>query len=367
MKTNFLLIAVAMVILSTVFFPPPAKALPVDFKTMYVFGDSLSDIGNDFSLSGGAVPPSAQPDLRYYSGRFSNGPVWVDSLAQTMGISDFRPSQTATPTDFTAGHSINFAYGGAGTGITNKTVDNLFTVRGLLGQVEDFNSLSGGGYAPADALYIVWSGANDYLLAGVPGIPAPPNPAYTVGNIATAIQTLYNEGARTFLVPNLPDLGSTPLSILFSILTGTDVRQAFSELTKQNNMLLNSILYDLVSTYPGITIYSPDIYSLYADFAADPGAFGFTHPPTDMGPAAGCLVLPIILGIPSDCSTLGMPDPLDGQGYPIWDEEHPTAAAHALIAQAALNSSAIPEPVTSALFMMGLAGLAMVRFREIRN
>ena len=36
-----------------------------------------------------------------------------------------------------------------------------------------------------------------------------------------------------------------------------------------------------------------------------------------------------------------MSNPLDGQGYPVWDREHPTAAAHALIAQTALNSSAI--------------------------
>ena len=64
-----------MVVLSTMFFLSPAKALPVDFKTMYVFGDSLSDIGNIYSLNDGAVPPSAQPELRYYSGQFSNGKV----------------------------------------------------------------------------------------------------------------------------------------------------------------------------------------------------------------------------------------------------------------------------------------------------
>jgi len=364
MKTNVFLIAIATVVLSTVFFLSPAQALPTNFTTMYVFGDSLSDIGNDYSLSGGAVPPSTEPELRYYEGQFSNGPVWVDSLAQTMGISDFKPSLTATSADFTASHSINFAYGGAGTGIANITPDGLFIVRGLLGQIEDFNSLSGGGYAPANALYVVWSGANDYLLAGAAaGIPAPPNPAYTVGNIATAMQTLYNEGARNFLVPNLFDLGNLPISAFF----GTGVQQALSDLTKQNNALLNSMLHDLVSTYSGIIIYSPDIYSLYAEIAADPSAFGFTHTLTEMGPAAGCLILPVILGIPADCNTLNMPNPLDGQGYPVWDEEHPTTAAHALIAQTALDASAIPEPFTAALFIMGLAGLVMVRFREIRN
>lgn len=54
----------------------PAAAGP--YSSLTVFGDSLSDTGNIFIATGGAQPPSNQP---YFNGRFSDGPVWVDTLA----------------------------------------------------------------------------------------------------------------------------------------------------------------------------------------------------------------------------------------------------------------------------------------------
>src|SRR5262249_12459629 len=48
---------------------------------LVVFGDSLSDAGNAALATGGALP---DPTL-YYHGRFSNGPIWVDTLAKYLG------------------------------------------------------------------------------------------------------------------------------------------------------------------------------------------------------------------------------------------------------------------------------------------
>lgn len=69
---------------------PAAKA-----GSLYVFGDSLSDDGNLYKLTG--LPPAP-----YYKGRFSNGPVWVEYLPALSGLS-------SSPAN-------NFAYGGAFTG-----------------------------------------------------------------------------------------------------------------------------------------------------------------------------------------------------------------------------------------------------------
>jgi len=46
-------------------------AAPV-YSAFYVFGDSLSDVGNVYAASGGAEPASP-----YYAGEFSNGPIWA--------------------------------------------------------------------------------------------------------------------------------------------------------------------------------------------------------------------------------------------------------------------------------------------------
>ncbi|KAJ2716843.1 hypothetical protein H4R19_000406 [Coemansia spiralis] len=66
---------------------------------VYVFGDSLSDIGALKSLSGGLVPPAP-----YWEGRFTSGPLWNEYLARLLGYS-LRSLATAGSTidgDFSA-------------------------------------------------------------------------------------------------------------------------------------------------------------------------------------------------------------------------------------------------------------------------
>ena len=49
-----------------------AQAKPEPFSHIVIFGDSLSDTGNYFRLSGGSPPAP------YAGGRFCNGPLWVE-------------------------------------------------------------------------------------------------------------------------------------------------------------------------------------------------------------------------------------------------------------------------------------------------
>lgn len=74
------------------------------------FGDSLSDVGNTSIGSGGSQPA---PTADYYQGRFSNGPVWVESLAKDLGV--------PVPTASLAG-GTGYAFGGAQTGYGTTTV-----------------------------------------------------------------------------------------------------------------------------------------------------------------------------------------------------------------------------------------------------
>jgi len=343
---------------SAALFSTSAMALPTDFSKLYVFGDSLSDTGNDFLLSGGNIPPPT----RYDAGRFSNGPMWVEALVAAFGINPahFVPSLSpqAGTANFQAGYSLNYAYGGSTTGIQSKTPDDLLLVRGVLGQVADFSSLAtaaGGTFDPAHSLYTVWSGANDYLLAGVAsGVPGPPDPVAVVGNLRTAIQQLYDLGARNFLVPTLPKLGDIPVVAI----NGADIQNYYTALTHEHNSLLSGALKTLKGIDPGITIYNPDVEILFDAIQADPAAFGFTQSLSTLGPASGCLILP-----PHQCGALSTG--LDGNGYPVWDEEHPSTALHALIAQTALAAVPIPEPASLALFLVG--GLPLLAYGKARR
>jgi len=102
----------------------------------------------------------------YASDRYSNGPVWVEQLADGLGL-----SATASRLGGT-----NYAYGGARTGPAGSPfpfslVDQLSTYLG-----------STGGAASPDALYIVAGGGNDardaFVLAAAGGDPLPLINAY---------------------------------------------------------------------------------------------------------------------------------------------------------------------------------------------
>ena len=81
-----------------VLFTGPASA----FSALYAFGDSLTDTGNVYLAAPGV------PLAPYYNGRFSNGPLWVEGLANNLGLS-INPS---------VGGGTNYAFGGAVTGPT---------------------------------------------------------------------------------------------------------------------------------------------------------------------------------------------------------------------------------------------------------
>ena len=286
---------------------------------VFAFGDSLSDLGNDRAITGGLVPPPS----RYVDGRFTNNGVWLDYMAAGLGL-EARASRLGFD-PLVEDQLVSFAYGGSGSDVSNVTPGG-FPVPGLLGQVSEF--AASGAAVGSDDLFIVWSGANDYLL-GLEGSPDAP-----IANIASAVDTLRGLGAENFLIVNLPNLGDTPLAV------DGGVQGPLNALTAAHNAALATELAG-----PGVTFF--DVNSLFQAALDDPTAFGFSSG-LAAGPAAGCLFPP------NDCS------PVDYDGSFFWDELHPSTAAHRLIADAALDALRVPEPSALALFGLGLLALRRV-------
>ena len=78
----------------------PALALAAPITSLVVVGDSLSDDGNGFILTGGTFPPPP------YDQGGSNGPVAVEYLASALGL----------PLAPSAAGGTNYAVLGAATG-----------------------------------------------------------------------------------------------------------------------------------------------------------------------------------------------------------------------------------------------------------
>src|SRR5690606_37617763 len=99
---------------------------------------------------------------------------------------EVQPSLSAPAPRNNSNGAVSYAFGGSGTAASTDTPMG-FAVPGLLGQVNMFASALNGKRAPK-ALYVVWSGSNDYLQGLVDG------PHTSVGNVVQALRTLYAAG-----------------------------------------------------------------------------------------------------------------------------------------------------------------------------
>ncbi len=206
----------------------PLAAWAGPFDAMVVFGDSLSDGGSDLALSSSihAVNP-AFPLIpgAGVGGHFSNGPVAVEFLAQSLGL-PLTAHYLSAPFLGGATGGTNYAQGGALSGLTNAAVPGSLTIgpntvstgfKGVLGEVGDY--LASSPVADPNALYVVWGGANDILYYGnTPVLPvcassANPFICSAVTNTTNSIAALLAAGAKHILVPNLPDIGKTPSAL----------------------------------------------------------------------------------------------------------------------------------------------------------
>ncbi len=286
---------------------PPLKVSAQNYDEIYVFGDSLSDTGNVFNATAGAVPPSPA----YFNGRFSNGPVWVEYLAPKLGLT-FNPS-------------TNLAFGGATTGFDNIGLAGL---PGLQQQSNGFTAANPS--ANPNALYIVWAGANDYFDYFFGGVP---NPTETVANLSAAVTSLAAVGAKDIMVVNLPNLGEFPVARFDS-----QIPSVFSTLTSAHNSGLDATRNFLSQQLsPDINIIPLDVNSLFNRIIVAPEEFGLTNV-TDY-------CIENLSVVPLDLAT--QPVACTPSEFLFWDTVHPTTATHQLIGEfafSALKPAPVPEP-----------------------
>lgn len=228
--------------------PPPAPA-SAPYGTIYAFGDSLTDAGNVFRLTQGQVP--AGPP--YSDGRFTNGPVWVQDLAQGMGLPAPGPSLSG---------GTDFAYGGAQTGTTPAHTATAIDLNAQLTQfaVEDPQPVG-------NALYAVWIGTND-VLSAQGDVLATVDAA--VGNEMQFLSGLAADGARNLLVLNVPDLGITPLAQG----DGPAVAAELSLSSRYYDALLNVDLQAFAAGHPDIRVTELNTFSLLDTAVSQSAAAG---------------------------------------------------------------------------------------------
>jgi len=290
------------------------------FNRLISFGDSLTDNGNLFAKFG--LPPSPP-----YNMRFTNQLTFAEYLSGPM-----------LPFGALGPGSVNYAYGGARTDSLSVT-PNL-GIPGIQDQINTFIG-TGGVFGPKDVVSL-WGGANNIFLANPPTDPTAAQ-AF-MANVATSaaadigseLKQIASAGARTVLVYNLPNFGVLPNYTQ----QGPAAVQLASFTTTTFNASWNAQVRAAAAASPGTNVIQVDIGAAFTAIIANPTAFGIANVTQE------CIQTPSCVNSNAAAQNI----------FLFWDDVHPTAAGHQLIAALSETYLYAPE-MTSTVPALGEIGL----------
>ncbi|OWM65293.1 GDSL esterase/lipase At1g74460-like [Punica granatum] len=321
----------------------------------FIFGDSLSDVGNNQYLS----KSLAKANLPWYgidfgsgvpNGRFCNGRTVADIIGDTMGLP--RPPALLDPSlneDTILENGVNFASGGGG--ILNETATYFIQRFSLYRQIELFIGTQELireklGAKAADkffqeSLYVVALGSNDFInnfLMPVSGDSWTYSDdsfvTYLVQTLQAQITLLHSLGARQLLVFGLGPMGCIPLQRVLS--TNGECRDRANKLALSFNQVASQMVDDLTSSLPNASFRFGDAYNVVDDLIKNPSKYGFTN--SDSPCCSFGRIRPALTCIPASrlCK--------DRSKYVFWDEYHPSDSANQLIANEMIRKMGFSRP-----------------------
>jgi phospholipase/lecithinase/hemolysin len=297
----------AFCILAVICLIPATVTASSDYDRLVVFGDSLSDPGNAYELTGTALKPpytALIPDYPYARGghHLSDGETWIERLARKMKL-----RKSAGPALRVPGKFSNYAVdrSRACTDSPSPSYIDLTTQVGMF--LADF------GAASDRSLYVLFAGGNDVRDALVNPDLGEMILGCALLSLSDNIQTLIAAGARTFLIPNAPNLGLVPAVAL----QGPVAQQGATEVSYFFNQQLESMLTDIETAYGGlVTFYRLDTFWLLTRVPAEHPELNVTEPCIDVFSGTVCK---------------------HAKKYLFWDGIHPTRTGHELIAKEAAS------------------------------
>ncbi|TVQ43278.1 MAG: hypothetical protein EA365_13030 [Gloeocapsa sp. DLM2.Bin57] len=324
------------------------------FDSYYIFGDSLSDVNNFTALD--PVGPIPQLNL-FNQGRFTNGNesegVWVDYFTNELNLelSSFYQGGIASG-EVTVVDGINFALGADTSGSKNISPLDEFFDLGLTNQVDQFVDLVETGIVESvdDSLIINWIGANDYLDVALTQPDTVDTPeeitdfaSQVVDNITSSLTTFLDLGAEVIVVPNMLDLGLTPLANL------NQVAEVVTNLSIAHNEALETSLTQVREDYPDVRIIEVDMFDfsgeIYPEFenntegATETNLYPAPFTPVNLDPN----LFPGSLENYEAASQRA-------EDFFWWDSVHPTTAVHELVFEHILDT------ITGELITTGTRG-----------
>jgi len=242
----------------------PARAA---FTSLYIFGDGVSTTTNNIQSG----PLAAY----YYGYRFCNGRVWVELLAQQLGLTNNYWYSTNSSNQLSyanlSASSTNWSY----SSNNNSYFEHSSSI--VVTDVSNF-------VAPADvsnALFIVWVNEADFVYDMTHYTPFTSNNIavwtnainQSISNHFMVITNLYAEGVRTLVMPNAADITEVPSYSGLPAVNKSFVRQRVIDF----NTAFTTTLSNAMVSCPGLKIYQPDFFSLLDNILTNAAAYGLTN------------------------------------------------------------------------------------------
>eukprot|EP00253_Pinus_taeda_P034086 PITA_34086 len=327
-----------------------ASAAETEIKPVsFIFGDSLSDVGNNNHLQRSL----AKSNYPWYgidfgnglpTGRYTNGRTICDIVAEKTGLPIPAPILApSTDENVVLKQGANYASGGGG--ILNET-GSLFIQRlWLWKQIEMFQGTkmiiaNKIGQEKAEkffneSIYFMSIGSNDYINNYLLPVQADswqfaPDDFinYLISTLRQQLTTLHQLGVRKLLFTGLGPLGCIPLQRVLT--TDGSCQQNLNEYAVKFNAATGNLIADLNSKLPGARFVFADGYTFFTKLIENPQAYGFENgdtPCCSFGryrPTLSCVAAAKL------CP--------DRTKYLFWDEYHPSDAANLVIAQSMISA-----------------------------
>ncbi|EPS57895.1 hypothetical protein M569_16921, partial [Genlisea aurea] len=265
------------------------------FEAVFIFGDSNSDAGGFYAAFPSQPTPYGMTYFNKPTGRPTDGRLFVDFLAQGLGLPFASPYLQSIGSDFR--HGANFATSASTvlqptTSLYVSGVSPFYLaiqinqMKQFKAKVEEFQSQGQTTNLPkADifgkSLYVVYIGQNDFTGYAASVGPGGVNAIFPqmLSQTVAAVKELYWLGGRSILVLNIGPVGCYPAFLVQYPHESSDVDSAgcirsYNNAADDYNRQLNAALEKTRGELNDANIIYVDTHSVLKELYQNPNAHG---------------------------------------------------------------------------------------------